>query len=206
MDKIINKNYNILIVDDEEEMLDSLCFQVKRENYNVLSATSGKQAIEIVKSQDVDIVVLDYILDDINADKVVKKIRTFNNKVYIIINTAHIEDFETIDTFQHLQIQGFRYKCEEPKTLLYWLEAGKRVHQQIDSLLNTSKKSFGSRLKEGREKIGKKQEEIASYLGLTRQAIGSWENDIRYPDIANLKKLCILYGVTSDYLLEGIQV
>ena len=48
---------------------------------------------------------------------------------------------------------------------------------------------FGQKLKEARLKAGRKQEDVAKQLGVSRQTMSNWENDRSYPDLASVLKL-----------------
>ena len=57
---MIKKNQKvILIVDDEPDLLELLCIDIKMEGYQVLSANSGQSAIEVLKTTPVDLIVSD---------------------------------------------------------------------------------------------------------------------------------------------------
>ena len=60
---------------------------------------------------------------------------------------------------------------------------------------------FASNIKKLREQIKLSQKDIADYLGVTRQAVASYECEKREPDYQTLIKLADLFGVTVDYLL-----
>lgn len=61
--------------------------------------------------------------------------------------------------------------------------------------------SFASTLKQLREKNKLSQKDIANYLGITRQAVASYELAKREPDYGVLKKLADYFGISIDYLL-----
>lgn len=61
--------------------------------------------------------------------------------------------------------------------------------------------SFASMLKQLREQNRLSQKDIADYLGITRQAVASYELAKREPDYDVLKKLADYFGVSVDYLL-----
>lgn len=63
--------------------------------------------------------------------------------------------------------------------------------------------SIGSRISKYRKDKGMTQEELASGLGVSSQAVSKWENDISCPDISLLPQLCRILGITSDELLTG---
>lgn len=60
---------------------------------------------------------------------------------------------------------------------------------------------YMNRLKELRKETGKKQDELAARLGVTRQAISRYEKGERDLDTDTIRRLCEIFGCTSDYLL-----
>ena len=63
--------------------------------------------------------------------------------------------------------------------------------------------SIGSRICKYRKEKGMTQEELASHLGVSSQAVSKWENDISCPDISLLPQLARVLGVTTDAILSG---
>ena len=63
--------------------------------------------------------------------------------------------------------------------------------------------TIGKRIALLRRQKGLKQEELASALGVSPQAVSKWENDQTCPDISLLPQLAKLLGVTTDELLSG---
>lgn len=63
--------------------------------------------------------------------------------------------------------------------------------------------TLGQKLKEIRKRFGLSQEQLASIINVSRQAITKWENDNGLPDTDNLKELSHIFGVTIDYLLDN---
>ena len=62
--------------------------------------------------------------------------------------------------------------------------------------------TLGNKLKEIRNRFGYSQEDLASLINVSRQAITKWENDSGIPDISNLQELSKVFGVTVDSLLN----
>ena len=52
---------------------------------------------------------------------------------------------------------------------------------------------------------GISQEELASLMNVTRQSVSKWETDQSTPDADKLVRLSEIFGVTTDYLLKGIE-
>lgn len=59
------------------------------------------------------------------------------------------------------------------------------------------------RLKEARKSAGLTQKEVALYVGVNQNTYSYWENEKTRIDSASLSKLAKLFGVTTDYLLDG---
>ena len=65
--------------------------------------------------------------------------------------------------------------------------------------------TIGKRITLLRKEKGLTQEELATHMGVSPQAVSKWENDQTCPDISALPKLARLLGVSVDELLEGKQ-
>ncbi len=61
--------------------------------------------------------------------------------------------------------------------------------------------SFGSRLKELRIEQNSSQKEVAEDIGISVTAISQYESNSRFPNEEILRRLCIHYRISSDYLL-----
>ena len=60
---------------------------------------------------------------------------------------------------------------------------------------------FAERIKQLREEKGYNQEYVAEYLGVKQQTYSRYENNVTEPDINTIRKLTVLFNVSSDYLL-----
>lgn len=65
---------------------------------------------------------------------------------------------------------------------------------------------MGEKLKALRRSAKLKQKDVAEKLDVTKSAVGMWENNKRTPNIIMLKKIAKAFGVTTDELLEDINV
>ena len=66
---------SIMIVDDEKEIADLVELYLKNENYRVHKFYSGKEALECVETEKLDLAILDVMLPDINGFMICQKIR-----------------------------------------------------------------------------------------------------------------------------------
>jgi len=78
---------NILIVEDEEKVSEVIKGYLEKDGYNVQSTTSGLKAIDLFKTNDFQLVILDLMLPDISGEEICKIIRQSSN-VHIFMLTA----------------------------------------------------------------------------------------------------------------------
>ena len=62
--------------------------------------------------------------------------------------------------------------------------------------------SLGNNIKYARKKLGLTQEELATQIGVTPQAVSKWENDLSCPDISSLPNLAEVLGVSVEDLMQ----
>lgn len=101
-----NTNYKIIAVDDEEGILDSLSIFLKRSGYNFTGVTNPEEAVEKVRNEHFDLMILDFIMTPIHGDQVVEEIRTFNKDIYILLLTGHKDLAPPLVHIKRLDIQG----------------------------------------------------------------------------------------------------
>lgn len=114
----------ILIVDDEEDILELVQYNVEREGYQTLCAVTGEQALQIVQTDKVDLVILDLMLPGINGLEVAKSIKRNPQKadIPIIMLTAKGEETDII-TGLELGADDYITKPFSPKILLARIRA-----------------------------------------------------------------------------------
>ena len=106
----------ILIVDDEERIREVVKEYCLLENYNVLEASDGLEALEIVKNNDIDLIVLDIMmpkLDGLSAFSKIKEIK----KIPTIILSARGEEYDKLVGFE-LGVDDYVTKPFSPKELM----------------------------------------------------------------------------------------
>jgi DNA-binding response OmpR family regulator len=88
----------ILVVDDDPTMVKLINVNLKLNNYAVLEATSGEQALEIVKNEPLDLVVLDIMMPGVDGWEVLKRIRSNpdSQEMPVILVTAKTQDSDVI--------------------------------------------------------------------------------------------------------------
>ena len=82
--------YNILLCDDERDIVNALKIYLKPEGYRLVEAFSGLEAVEIMRREDIHLVLLDVMMPHMDGITATAKIREFSN-VPIILLTAKSE-------------------------------------------------------------------------------------------------------------------
>lgn len=102
----------VLIVDDEEELLKAMKIRLVSWGYDVLTATNGKEAIQLVKREVPDAIILDIMMPEMDGIETLKRIRLFNKKIPVLMFTAYTTE-ERIMISDKLGISGFIPKVSE---------------------------------------------------------------------------------------------
>ena len=76
-----NKNFKILVVDDEPDIVEIISYNLKRENYKVFSCDNGVDAIKTANKKIPDLIVLDVMMPEMDGIQVCEKLRS---KKYLI--------------------------------------------------------------------------------------------------------------------------
>lgn len=90
---------NILVVDDERLLVKGIKFNLENEGYHVRTGSDGEEAVELARTGQFDLVILDLMMPKIDGLQACMKIREFSN-VPIIMLTAKGEDADKIMGFE----------------------------------------------------------------------------------------------------------
>ena len=90
----------VLVVDDEKLLVKGIKFNLENDGYEVETAYDGVEAVEKVRSQNIDLVIMDLMMPKMNGLDACMEIRTFS-KVPIIMLTARSEDTDKIIGFEY---------------------------------------------------------------------------------------------------------
>lgn len=94
----------ILVVDDEELLVKGIRFNLQKDGYEVVTGSNGAEAMEIARTQDISLIVLDVMMPEIDGLTACQKIREFSD-VPIILLTAKADDMD--------KLMGFDYGADD---------------------------------------------------------------------------------------------
>ncbi|MCP4669724.1 MAG: response regulator [Desulfobacula sp.] len=92
------KKETILIVDDEEDILELIKFNLEIEGYSIVTALTGEKAIEVIKKSAIDLIVLDLMLPGVDGLEVTKILKRDEKTwgIPIIMLTAKGEESDIV--------------------------------------------------------------------------------------------------------------
>ncbi|MFR8116421.1 MAG: HD domain-containing phosphohydrolase [Clostridia bacterium] len=158
-----SNGYKIIVVDDEQGIVDSLSIFLKRSGYDFTGLTNPLEAIERVRNEHFDMMILDFMMDPIHGDEVVEEIRKFNKDLYILLLTGHKDLAPPLETIKRLEIQGYCEKSDKFDQLLLLIESGIKSIEQINTI-----KTINKQLHDKNEEL---ERAYLDTIGILRQTV-----------------------------------
>ena len=125
---------NILIVDDEELIRDVIKEYNTNEGYNVYEASDGFEALDIIKKEKIDVIVLDIMMPKLDGFSAYKEIKNIKN-IPTIILSARTEEYDKLLGFE-LGVDDYLTKPFSPKELIARIKAiTKRSSDKTDKFI-----------------------------------------------------------------------
>lgn len=128
------RKYKIIGVDDELGILDSLAVLFDNSIYEFVGISNPVEAIELVKKEHFDLMLLDFMMTPLHGDEVVEEIRKFNKELYILLLTGHKDLAPPLETIKRLDIQGYCEKSDKFDQLLLLIESGIKSIAQMNEI------------------------------------------------------------------------
>ena len=131
--------FNILVCDDDKEIVDAIDIYLSQEGYHILKAYDGLQAIEIMKKEEVHLILLDIMMPNLDGIRATRKIRE-TSSVPIIMLSAKSED---VDKILGLNIGADDYitKPFNPLELIARVKSQLRRYTQLGNLATEEKEA-----------------------------------------------------------------
>ena len=215
-----NSTYKILAVDDEIRIVDSLSIFLKRSGYTFAGETDPTKAIERLKNEHFDLLLLDFIMTPLHGDQVVEEIRKFNKDLYIILLTGHKDLAPPLETIRRLDIQGYCEKSDKFDQLLLLIESGiksvaqmneiKRINDELSDTYEKLEQAYMESIQTVRYTVEAKDtytrghsDRVSEYSVLIGEKLGLGEDDIRRLRIGGLFHDVGKIGVPDNILQKN---
>ncbi len=123
--------YRLLVVDDEVRIRSIIKKYAEFEGHTVTEAADGMEAVQLVRAQDFDIVIMDIMMPELDGFSACREIRKVSN-IPIIMLSARGEEYDKINGFE-LGIDDYVVKPFSPKELMLRIDAVMKRVKNRDS-------------------------------------------------------------------------
>ena len=130
----VGGNATILVVDDQEEILQSLGTLLEGEGHTVLTASSAADALELFGLRDVELLLVDDSMPRATGADLIREIRGIDPFVPIILQTDAAVEKPARRMIAELDIQGCHDKSEGAEKLLLWVDVALKAHTVVRRL------------------------------------------------------------------------
>ena len=215
----VSNGYKIIAVDDEMGIVDSLSIFLKRSGYDFTGVSDPMEAIERVKNEHFDLMILDFIMTPIHGDQVVEEIRKFNKELYILLLTGHKDLAPPLETIRKLDIQGYCEKSDKFDQLLLLIESGiksiaqmneiKRMNKELSDTYEKLEKAYLDSVQTLRYTVEAKDpytrghsDRVSEYSVLIGKKLGLSEEEIKTLQVGGLFHDIGKIGIPDNILLK----
>ncbi len=131
---------NILICDDDKEIVEAISIYLSQEGYQIYKAYDGEQAIEVLKKEDIQLLIIDIMMPRLDGIHAMIKIREFS-AIPILVLSAKSED---VDKILGLNVGADDYitKPFNPLELIARVKSSLRRYTMLGSAAPVSETSY----------------------------------------------------------------
>ena len=134
--------FNVLLVDDETEFLETLVKRLRKRKLNATGVTSGEEALQVLSSTPVDVVVLDVKMPGMDGIETLQEIKKISPLVEVIMLTGHA-NMEVAITGMELGAFDYLMKPMDIDELLYKLQDAYKKKLLQEQKINVVKEEMG---------------------------------------------------------------
>ena len=147
-------DFSILLIDDEPAQITSIKSFLKRRDYTVLAANSGKDGLTFIHDGNVDMVLTDFRMPDMNGLEVVQQIRKLNPEIPVVVITAFSDTKDAVKVMKEgafdylakpVDLDELELLVKKAKEHRYLISENKLLKEQLeekykfDSIISQSK-------------------------------------------------------------------
>ena len=187
--------------------------------YSFVGVTDPMEAIEKVRNEHFDLMLLDFLMSPIHGDQVVEEIRKFNKDLYILLLTGHKDLAPPLETIKRLDIQGYCEKSDKFDQLLLLIESGikavsqmkliKNINDELQATYDKLESAYMETIETLRFTVEAKDtytrghsDRVAEYSELIGKALGLSETDLKTLKIGGLFHDIGKIGIPDSILLK----
>ncbi|WHT37738.1 MULTISPECIES: response regulator transcription factor [Myroides] len=132
-----NSDIKVLLVDDEQDIIEIISYNLEKEGYQVSTARNGKEAIEKAKKELPHLIILDVMMPEMDGMEACENIRKIDSLQHVIITflTARGEDYSQVAGFD-AGADDYITKPVKPKVLMSKVKALLRRLKTVEETEN----------------------------------------------------------------------
>lgn len=153
--------FTILVIDDQAEVLAATRGVLELSGHHVLTAQSGEEALAILRTSHVHLIIVDYFMPGMDGETVIRHIRDRDPEVQILLQTGYAGEKPPREMLRTLDIQGYHNKTDGPEQLQLWVDVALKSSAQLQQVRET--------------------EQLKARLILKEEALASLCRSMRFP-------------------------
>lgn len=139
---------SLLIIDDEKSLLDVLSLMFKKEGYEVKTAASGAEALDILTNNAIDLVITDIRMPHLSGMEILKYVKENQPETPVIVITAYGSIQQAVEALKAGALDYIvkPFDIEELKILVARALSASTLNSKISSSKKTSKINTNSKI------------------------------------------------------------
>ncbi len=133
---------HLLIVDDEELVLDLIKRQLKDEGYDILSASSGEAALQLIKTHPIGVIVSDQSMPGMSGTTFLSKVRQIDDEVVLIMLTGNGTLESAVDAINQLKVFSYIMKPCSAAVMRSTIRNAFKHHEMTSTYRITLKRTY----------------------------------------------------------------
>ncbi len=216
LERIVGRKGNVMVIDDDIGMMDAMSVVLKKYDIQVTPFTEPIAALENLKNNTYDILIINYLMNPVRGDEIVRLVREFDKEIYIILMSAHKELTPSIDTMRSLDIQAYFEKSSRFDQLVLLIESGFKYIASLENVKKMShtielhaievadilKNTVGAKdnfTKDHSDRVAKYAEIFGKYLNLNEDDLKTLILAAQFHDVGKI-------GIADNILLKGTKL
>ncbi|MCI0572203.1 MAG: response regulator [Myxococcaceae bacterium] len=178
----------ILVVDDEQDNCDYLKLILTKEGYEVVTQTDPTQTVDVLRTSDFHLVVLDMMMPQMSGTDVLEQIRKVDSDIAVVVATAYPHVDSAVASLK-LQASDYVKKPLEPEAFLGTIEAAlarKGLSRDPEAELH---RTIGRTIRDSRKAQDLTLKQLARRTGLSVSLLSQIERAESSASISSLYKI-----------------
>lgn len=131
--------YNVLVCDDDREIVEAITIYLEKEGYSVIAAYNGKEALDTLRREQVQLIILDIMMPEMDGIEALLRLREYSS-IPVILLSAKSEDADKINGL-NVGADDYITKPFNPLELLARVKSQLRRYTQLGSMQESDRDS-----------------------------------------------------------------